>query len=42
MARRDLRSGQQTAKAAFTPDGLRVDIRWGAPYACEPSGIDIL
>ncbi|BDA46781.1 hypothetical protein COCOBI_09-2340 [Coccomyxa sp. Obi] len=34
MARRDLRSGQQTARAAYTPEGLKINIRWGAPYAC--------
>ncbi|CAL8471399.1 g10941 [Coccomyxa elongata] len=34
MARRDLRSGQQTARAAYIPEGLKINIRWGAPYAC--------
>lgn len=34
MARRDLRPGQQTARAAYTPEGLRINIVWGAPYAC--------
>ncbi|KAK9918423.1 hypothetical protein WJX75_004036 [Coccomyxa subellipsoidea] len=34
MSRRDLRSGQQTANAAFTSDGLKININWRAPYAC--------
>ncbi|EIE19731.1 hypothetical protein COCSUDRAFT_48843 [Coccomyxa subellipsoidea C-169] len=34
MSRRDLRSGQQIAKAAFTPEGLKINIKWSAPYAC--------
>lgn len=38
MARRDLRSGQQTARASFKSSGvLKVDITWGTPYACELS-----
>lgn len=34
MSRRDLRSGQQTANATFTSDGLKININWKAPYAC--------
>lgn len=33
MARRDLRSGQQTARAALEDGGVRLSIRWGEPNA---------
>ena len=36
MARRDMRGGQQRARARVDPDGaLRVDIGWDSPYAGE-------
>ena len=34
MARRDMRSGQQRARARVDADGaLRIDIAWDSPYA---------
>ena len=33
MARRDLRSGQQTAQAMLDPQGVRLSITWGEPKA---------
>lgn len=33
MARRDLRSGQQTAQARLDAEGVRLSITWGAPNA---------
>lgn len=35
MQRRDLRSGEQRARLAATPDGLLASIRWGDPHAGE-------
>ncbi len=31
MARRDLRSGQQTAQARLDAEGVRLSITWGSP-----------
>lgn len=31
MARRDLRSGQQTAQAMLDAEGVRLSITWGKP-----------
>ena len=33
MARRDLRSGQQTARAMLDAEGVRLSISWGEPNA---------
>ena len=35
MARRDLRSGQQTAQARLDAEGVRLSITWGEPSAGE-------
>jgi hypothetical protein len=39
LARRDLRSGKQTAAAERTPAGVKVTMKWPAPYAGESEGL---
>ena len=31
MGRRDLKRGQQEARAQLTPVGISIDFKWGAP-----------